>query len=386
MNDTWWIKEEQLDEDQKVFAGLGPTGNHLITGPPGCGKTNLLLLRAKYMYRAGQTNILVIVFTKTLQEFIQHGSNAYGLPGGVVLTLGKWQRDFLRENGVKFKPTGSFEEQREQLADEIAKLIDAKKMGKTFDAIFLDEAQDYLPAEIEAFGKLGKTLTAAADIHQKIYDVDCMEEIRKIIKQEHPMRYHYRLGRKICILADGMKKNSAEYQPLLPTCNYNEPARPSSVELIPCQTFAEQTAKIVDKVRVQLKAYPDELLGILCPKNEELDRVWDAISKTDLAPLCMKQGGGDHSAFDDTKTIHVGNIHSAKGVEFRTVHLAYAESLKDFSYGRNIAFTAVTRAKTSLSIYHIGPIPGYLRQAFTELQPLPKLPTVKDLFGNEGMK
>ena len=68
MNDTWWIKEEQLDEDQKVFAGLGPTGNHLITGPPGCGKTNLLLLRAKYMYRAGQTNILVIVFTKTLKS------------------------------------------------------------------------------------------------------------------------------------------------------------------------------------------------------------------------------------------------------------------------------------------------------------------------------
>ena len=199
------------------------------------------------------------------------------------------------------------------------------------------------------------------------------------------MRYHYRLGRKICILADGMKKNSADYQPLLPTCNYNEPLRPSSVELIHCQTFAEQTPKIIEKVRVQLKAYPDELLGILCPKNKELDRVFGRYLQTDLAPLCMKQGGGDHSAFDDTKTIHVGNLRSREeGVEFRTVHLAYAESLKDFSYGRNIAFTAVTRAKTSLSIYHIGPIPGYLRQAFTELQPLPKLPTVKDLLGTRA--
>lgn len=135
MNDTWWIKEEDLDDDQKDFAGLGPTENHLITGPPGCGKTNLLLLRAKYMYRAGQTNILVIVFTKTLQEFIDHGSNAYGLPEGVVLTLRKWQKDFLREHGVKIKVTGTFDEQREQMASEIVKLVTSKKLHNLYQII-----------------------------------------------------------------------------------------------------------------------------------------------------------------------------------------------------------------------------------------------------------
>ena len=35
--------------DQKKVIGLSGTGNHLVVGPPGSGKTNILLLRAKYM-------------------------------------------------------------------------------------------------------------------------------------------------------------------------------------------------------------------------------------------------------------------------------------------------------------------------------------------------
>ena len=42
MNDTWWVKQSQLDDDQKKVFTLPIDKDHLVKGPPGSGKTNLL--------------------------------------------------------------------------------------------------------------------------------------------------------------------------------------------------------------------------------------------------------------------------------------------------------------------------------------------------------
>jgi hypothetical protein len=382
MSETWWIKEEQLDKDQRDFASLGPDESHLLIGPPGCGKTNLLLLRASYMYLAGHQNILVLVYTRTLQEFIVQGSNAYQLPAGMVSTLMSWQKDFLKQYGVWAAPQGdTFEEKRLSMATLVAQVVESKKIRKVYDALFLDEAHDYLPIEIQTFERLAEVITASADIHQKLYPVEAMDDLRKIVDHEHVLRYHYRLGHKICKLADGIKKNSEGYEELLPTSNYNEGAQPSSVEAFCCPSLEEQISKVLAKFDIQLKAYPAELIGVLCPRIEELDKIWEIIAGSGFASIAMKQGGGDHSNYDDLKKIHVGTIHSAKGVEFRAAHLVSMEFVSRFSYERNLVYTAITRAKTSLSLYHTEPLPGYLRQALKSLEPLPPLPTTRDLFG-----
>jgi hypothetical protein len=39
----WWARKEQLDNDQMaLIEGLSLSQNHLILGPPGSGKTNVL--------------------------------------------------------------------------------------------------------------------------------------------------------------------------------------------------------------------------------------------------------------------------------------------------------------------------------------------------------
>ncbi len=53
MEETWWVEEGQLDDDQRKVAELKSKGSYLIKGPPGSGKTNLLLLRAKYLTLGG---------------------------------------------------------------------------------------------------------------------------------------------------------------------------------------------------------------------------------------------------------------------------------------------------------------------------------------------
>ncbi|HEX7379931.1 MAG TPA: hypothetical protein VF278_22600, partial [Pirellulales bacterium] len=99
MSGTWWVGKNDLDADQRNIIRLLPDESALITGPPGCGKTNLLLLRANYLHLAGKRNLVVVVFTRSLREFIARGANQYDFPGSKIMTCRQWQLDLLRQYG-----------------------------------------------------------------------------------------------------------------------------------------------------------------------------------------------------------------------------------------------------------------------------------------------
>src|SRR5438445_11915500 len=100
MNETWWVKQEQLDAGQRAVIDLPLDESHLILGPPGSGKTNLLLLRGSQLVRSGKPNLLILVFTRTLREFVATGGDHYALCVDNIKTLNSWHFDFLREHGV----------------------------------------------------------------------------------------------------------------------------------------------------------------------------------------------------------------------------------------------------------------------------------------------
>jgi superfamily I DNA and RNA helicase len=378
MNETWWVGEEQLDDDQKKIAGLPPKGSHLITGPPGCGKTNLLLLRAKYYTKLKKENILVLVFTRALQDFIISGSKQYHLPPEIVRTSRRWSHEFLREHGAGFKPSGTFEEQREQLLQEVEKVSNAQGLKHLYDAIFIDEAQDYLPEEIALFRKLGKELYASADPRQKIYhSPDSLELLKSVVDQVHPLRFHYRLGRNICRVADSIYVGAKD-ESLFSTSLYKEKNLPSSVELTKCKSLDEQAAEIIKKLKIQVDAYPDELLGVMCPHREQRDKLYSLLLNSPLGKLAVNQS--DDPVFDPSRPIYVSTLHSSKGLEYRATHIACAESIGEFSYHKNMTYTAITRTKTALSVHTTGTLSGYLKQALNTLEKPPSPPTVGDLF------
>ena len=68
MKSSWWRSKSELDADQAAFIKLPPYGRYSLIGPPGSGKTNLLLLRAQYIAGVGEKNVLVLTFTKALAE------------------------------------------------------------------------------------------------------------------------------------------------------------------------------------------------------------------------------------------------------------------------------------------------------------------------------
>jgi superfamily I DNA and RNA helicase len=67
VDDTWWRTPEELDADQQEIVSLPLEGSHLVVGPPGSGKTNLLLLRGAFLTRGGKPNIAIITFNRLLR-------------------------------------------------------------------------------------------------------------------------------------------------------------------------------------------------------------------------------------------------------------------------------------------------------------------------------
>jgi len=382
MSSTWWRGSNELDEDQLHIISLPLDDSALIMGPPGSGKTNLLLLRANYLYLAGQHNIVVLTFTRSLREFIASGANHYEFPISKVMTCREWQNSFLHQYGMHVTPSENFEKDRKAYISKMMHLTEKLKLKNIYDAILLDEAQDYTPEEIRIFSKLTDRLICVADERQKIYNgEDSVDEIKACVGNTHTIRFHYRNGVNICRVADGIAMKWYGYRPLAETSNYDEKANPSTVDCVRCGSIEEQAALIVSRLGTQRLAFPEELIGILCPKKDTMNAIWNAIEASDHSEAAFLLHGNSNGAFSTNKNILVSTFHNAKGLEFRALHLASCEELKLFRNNRHMAFTAVTRAKTALSIYHCEDLHGYFESAINSLGPAPDLPSIEAVFG-----
>jgi hypothetical protein len=170
------------------------------------------------------------------------------------------------------------------------------------------------------------------------------------------------------------------YEPMLRNFHYNERRNPSS--LFHAQLpFDEQVAKIAGALNIQTKAFPDELFGVLCPRRVDVDIMYDALCNAGVeAPIKKQVYEEGFESLEGGTQVCVTTIHGCKGLEFRAVHGAMLDSLRKFPLQRNLIYTLITRAKTSLSLYG-NPIPAFLQSAILAVEPLSELPPLKRAFG-----
>jgi len=384
MDDTWWVRESQLDEEQKDVFTLSIQEDHFITGPPGSGKTNLLLLRAKQLIGSNYPNVVVVVHTRTLQEFIRSGAPSYGVPANKISTFRKLGTDLLYQCGVSINLPSDFDRARQMLAEALWNQIAAGKLKDAYTYMLIDEAQDFLPEEMKVLCNLGNRFFAVADSRQKIYrgqdSIAMLEREAKVVN----LRFHYRNGHKICTVADGLSKFPAEGPTFLETSRYDELRLVSSVDIVPSRSLDQQCAELVARLDTQLKAYPQQMIGVVCPRGEDLAAVIVFLRHSSVAQHIIAQTSDEgYVQFDPDKLICASKLHSAKGLEFRAFHILAAEGLKKFPLQRELSFMGITRAKTSLCIYHNDDLPGYLEGALSKLEP-PKPPLgLRDLLGGK---
>jgi superfamily I DNA/RNA helicase len=381
MKSAWWKSADDLVDEQVNVLALAKKKNFRIIGPPGSGKTNLLLLRANYFALNGMPNIQIIVFTSLLKRFIATGGNQYKFDTSLINTQKQFFLSVLRaECSLKPEKIEKFEEERRYLAELLLGEIEAGRVGKLYQAILLDEAQDYLPEEIKIFSALADVIVATADFRQKIYSSESPQaELEAACPDVVSLQLHFRNGKKICVVADGVMKGKPEHIPMLDDSNYNETAFPSTVQEHLAATFDGQIEKLLERLAIHLKTYPEELIGVLCPEVALSTRVWEALQMSPMAKYSSRNSEAD---FDPEKPIWISTVASAKGLEFRCVHLLGAETLTHNPAQRKLTFTAVTRAKTVLEVYRSAGLAKYFESALSAVSKAASPVSINKLFGS----
>ena len=384
MESTWWTQPEDLDSEQKKVVSLGRKQDHLVIGPPGSGKTNLLILRASYLHSAGQKNIVVLTFGRVLREFLAAGSNNYNFDAGKVQTYVRWAKTILSENDMDVGEIDDFKALRTQLGKSLSILADKALPENVYDCILIDEVQDYSLEELSILRKFARNIFAVGDSRQQIYnEANSQEDLKKNFKNVSELTHHYRNGLKICRVADGVRNILDEPNGLEASSNYDEKKYPSAAKPSPAKSLHEQVLAAATEIETQLRAYPGAFIGVMCPRRkEDLQAVWKAIQTTPIADKCqLQEYEQGYAPFSADRKVLVTSIHGAKGLEFRAAHLVGMEKVTKFRRQRNMTFTAATRAKTTLTVHYTGSIPGYLEAGLAAASAKkPALPKVEELF------
>ncbi len=382
MNSLWWREPTNLDPEQKRIFGLPATGRYYVTGPAGCGKTNLLLLRARYLAKRKVENYVVLVYNGPLEKFVTSDPKA-GIDPEKVHTFVSWTSKqlwaIMGRNGFEDLPEDLDKRRPVVCARLLAHLRETGK-SELIDTILVDEIQDYTPAEIELVGLMAKNVFLVGDIRQQIYFANTLgPALDKVVPKEGQieLRRHYRVAGPICRLADRIAKADKGHKPIFDGCCYDEKKVPSSPPKLIQAKIDQQLDIAAASIVEQLDAYPGELIGVMCPRNDEQIV---AFLETQFPNRVTIQRSGNYQYFSADRPIVSSTLHNGKGLEFRCVHILATDRLKGMPLNRELIYTGVTRAKTSLAIYHDKPLLPYLTDALrAESTPEPP-PSLDDLF------
>ena len=375
----WWTQREDLDKAQiAVIEDLALRKNSLILGPPGSGKTNVLVRRAQFVRSQGMPNVLVLSFTRSLTEFIKTGCfDSRGreiFPVACVTTIESWIQSLYRQHSISLPDrTDNLPDWKKEIAKDAPGFQESGKMPQ-YDALFIDEAQDLMVEEIQLLQEWSPVLFFVGDDRQRMYrEADGLNAVRSISPlTEGTLPFHYRLAPEICRVADRI---------LIPqgggtlegTAHYTGP-KPGTVEIHGPGSKEDQMEQAGEKLKSQIRVYADliqegDRLAVFTARKENRDRVFEYFEQDpDLqgqSQIIRARESSDDPhdpAFDPDIPICIMTIQACKGLEFRAGHWIFCEDLKKY-HDNEIYYTVVTRTKTSLDLYYTSELPQTLAGA-----------------------
>ena len=323
------LHDSQLTPEQRAIVELRPDRHHLVMGPPGSGKTQILLHRARWLrqtYKTPPDGFCVLVYTNVLTYFLRQSLDFLGIPKEKVRTFDDWCADLWDQYVRKSKPRTvadrrgksfiDFPAVRTGVLQSLQTLAAAGQFKPYLDFVLVDEGQDLDAAAFGILRLTTKHLTVFADARQQIFEggasVPEMELHLNLTGKSASMLTAYRNSPDIAKLASyfGNAYEGVNYQA-------QERQKPC---LYIANDWEDEINHLADVIRE--RRLLNHKCGIIVPTNLDLFSVTNKLKERgiEVHQAIAVRRGGTPPDFDSLTPI-IASYHNAKGLTFDCVLL-----------------------------------------------------------------
>ena len=357
-----------LDNEQESLARKMGEGHRLIFGVAGSGKTVLLIARARILaLRHPEWKILVLCYNKRLKMLLFHLLNPQDYDADITINnYHAWARSYILSADNEYSGLYLEAEQkarRENEFDEFFNEIVSKLLKEmltalgnekiTYDAILIDEAQDFeenwFKSIMLVLNTRSDSLLITCDGLQGIYarkrftwssiGIQARGRVRRFQKS-------YRTPIEIGFIAQetlpqAIKELIGKFDEFLATKEFI--GTHGIFEFILSRTREEEYRKLADKINKLLKA-PQEIL-VLFKYNMEKKK-YNHIFFDYLRRLHINWK--DLMEYDyKTPGLLIGTLHGTKGLEADTIIIPEVNTYRS-DQDRQLLYVGMTRTKKKL--------------------------------------
>lgn len=340
MAKDFMVKESELDNIQLRVLDQTLDKSCIVTGCAGSGKSVIALQKAKRIQNERGGNYKIIVFTKSLCDYMNGGRKQLGLTQPFYYHW-RWKNKL--------------------------------NMPKA-DYIIVDEIQDFTEEEIQEFiNATEKNFFFFGDTGQSIFtglkNTLPVENIRSMCpsSKEFPLYYNYRLPKPVAKITQDFVGVDVD--------SYGDGSVYKSLEnKIPCIIGYTNLGEQISTIARIIKRDSLTDVGILVPSNEMIPEISKMLNNEGINHEIRYNDREDWKQSKDTLDFSTTNpklmtYHSAKGLQFETV----------FIPGVTEAYDTMTRTYRGLYIMYSGVLPKPLSNVPKDLYQATEVETIEEI-------
>ena len=357
--DIWLLPRLELTPEQLRVVEMSPHEHRVILGPPGSGKTQVLIHRATHLAESNgipPNRYKIFVFTNVVKDYIKSGVQFLDLPEDVVSTFDHWCR-LMYEDHIsrklpwrKNKKGIDFEEIRSSVLEL---LKDERELQKSLDFVLVDEGQDLTPIVYEILSLVSNHITVFADPQQQIFEEGASEafilNVLNLKKRNATLLGAYRNAPYVAHLASYFIADEvSRHQYLAQICTEQRIRERPLCFVAP--SFDQEMDRLADIIRH--RQVMNERVGIIVPMNKHLFGMAKGLEERGVIveKAIRKDSKRKNENLCDfgNSVPKIATYHMAKGLTFDSVLLP---RLVEYSFPRiqdvarqRIIFVGIARA------------------------------------------